>query len=326
MTITHPGGEPHRAGVAVFGADHRLRCASPGFAALSLLPASTLIPGTPRADIEQHIAAHSRSSAGLILQQLPLDDGGCCLSLSVAAPEGARFLATMSHELRTPLNVVIGFADALLSEQNLTAGQVAEFAASIRAGGHALLGLVNNLLDVAHIEQGRLKLQSDTIDIAHLADLSLGAVTEPARKARIHLTAEILTGTARLSADERRMRQVLHQLLTNALAFTPAGGRVSLRIARDPEGGLQMLVQDSGIGIAPDHLAHVFEPFTQADGGLARRTTGAGLGLFVCRALVAAQGGTLSLKSTLGRGTTAIVSLPATRLIEPNPSLALLQE
>lgn len=260
---------------------------------------------------------------------IPLADSGTCLSLEL--PEAgheakSRFLATMSHELRTPLNVVIGFADALTRDTSAAPAQIAEFAGAIHQAGQELLGLVNTLIDVARIEQGRFTLQTDTIDIAHLVNSCLTAAQDQARRMRVALSADVTVRGWYLRADERRIRQVLGQLLSNALAFTREGGRVS--VTADLVGGetLVFRVTDTGIGIAPEQIAQAFTPFHQADGSLSRRTPGLGLGLYLSRALIEAHGGTLDLESTLGSHTEVTITLPHQRLIEPQASAALLQE
>jgi signal transduction histidine kinase len=228
----------------------------------------------------------------------------------------SRFLATMSHELRTPLNAVIGFSDTLLHEAaNPTSGRVAEFAQQINAAGRHLLGLINSILDVARIESGRFDLASDTVDVVRLVRHCVRQSEAAARAAEVALTTDLPEELPLLKADERRLQQVLNHLLSNAVKFTEAGGMVTVGAGIEPDGRLLILVSDTGIGIPETDLDRVFEPFTQLDSSLARRFQGAGLGLYVSRALVAGHSGELVLHSVPEVGTTAEIRLPAERLV-----------
>jgi len=233
----------------------------------------------------------------------------------------SRFLATMSHELRTPLNLVIGFSDALLHEAaNPSRAQVEDYAQQINEAGHHLLGLINSILDVARIESGRFDFAADTVDVLRLVQGAARLSDASAQAAEIVLLTEVPPALPAIRADERRLRQALGHLLSNALKFTEPGGTVIVGAAQEPGGGLLLFVRDSGIGIAEQDLDRVFEPFTQLDGSLARRFQGAGLGLYVSRALVVGHGGELTLRSTPGEGTVAEIRLPAERMIHAAPS------
>jgi signal transduction histidine kinase len=224
----------------------------------------------------------------------------------------------MSHELRTPLNSVIGFSDALLRERGAPdAGRVAEFAQEINGAGRRLLSLINNILDVARIEAGRFDLAADRIDLLRLVQTCMRQADPAARAAEITLEIDIPTELPVLQSDERRLQQALNHLISNAVKFTDAGGVVTVSGAVDQTGDLLVRVSDTGIGIAESDLDRVFEPFIQLDGGLSRRFQGAGLGLYVSRALVEAQGGQLRLSSQPGLGTTAEIRLPSERLLRP---------
>ena len=229
----------------------------------------------------------------------------------------SRFLATMSHELRTPLNAVIGFSDALARQPAEEREQVAEFATMINAAGRQLLGLIDTILDVARIEAGRFDLSADRVDVMHLVTSCVRQAAASAAVAEVTLATAMPDFVPQLRGDERRLRQVLGQLISNGIKFTGAGG--SVRIAAEiPDGGdLLLRVTDTGIGIPEAELERVFEPFVQLDTSLARRFEGSGLGLYVARALTIAHDGTLSLTSRLGQGTTALLRFPAGRLIHP---------
>ena len=231
----------------------------------------------------------------------------------------SRFLATMSHELRTPLNAVIGFSDALLREsENPSPTRVAEFACQINQSGRNLLDLINIILDVARIESGRFDLMSERVDVVRLVHAAVRQADAAAQAADITLTAEVPKTLPLLRGDERRLAQVLRNLLSNAVKFTKVGSSVAAGARLEPDGGLVIYVRDTGIGISADQIGRVFEPFTQLESTLSRRFQGAGLGLYVSRALVAGHGGTLALRSELGKGTTAEIRLPADTLFADN--------
>jgi signal transduction histidine kinase len=227
----------------------------------------------------------------------------------------SRFLATMSHELRTPLNAVIGFSDTLLRDAgNPSRARVAEYAQQINEAGRHLLGLINIILDVARIESGRFDLATDTVDIGRLVRHCVRLTDAAAQAAEIAITIEMPDRLPPIRADERRLQQVISHLLSNAVKFTDAGGTVSVGASLQ-DGRLLVFVRDTGIGIPEEDLDRVFEPFTQLDSSLARRFQGAGLGLYVSRALVAGHGGELVLRSVPGKGTAAEMHLPADRLM-----------
>ena len=247
-----------------------------------------------------------------------------------ASQAKSRFLATLSHELRTPLNAVIGYSDSLVQETAVgpdqspgrssgqNPGRIGEYASAINAAGRRLLGLIDTLLDVARLETGRFDLAEDPVDVVHLIETSLRQFARAAEAAQITLEPALEADAQRLLpwvlGDRRRLAQVLHQLLSNALKFTEPGGRVSLD-ARAVADGMLLAITDTGIGIAPADLDRVFDPFTQVDTSLARRFPGVGVGLYLARALVESHGGTLSLRSREGAGTTAEVRLPAHRML-----------
>ena len=235
----------------------------------------------------------------------------------------SRFLATMSHELRTPLNVVIGFSEALGLEASgrPEPGRVGEFAGAINAAGRELLTLIDTILDVARIEAGRFDMSAERVDVLHLIHACVGQSRAAAAAAEVLLTVEAPDNLPQVMGDERRLRQALNHLLSNAVKFTPAGGTVRVIAAVTGDGELLISVVDTGIGIPAAELDRVFEPFTQLDTSLARRFQGSGLGLYMCRALVSAHDGQLALSSRVGEGTTAKLWLPAHRLVHPRSAV-----
>ncbi|MDE2581139.1 MAG: PAS-domain containing protein [Rhodospirillales bacterium] len=240
-----------------------------------------------------------------------------------ASQAKSRFLATMSHELRTPLNAVIGYSEALVNEAAGVGGQVAEYAGAVHDAGRRLLGLIDTLLDVARLETGRFDLADDAVDVVRLVHTTLRQFVAAAEAGEVALATALPEphpgGLPMVLADRRRLAQILHQLLSNAVKFTPPGGRVTVGARREAE-RLVMWVADTGIGIAEADLARVCDPFTQVDAGLARRFSGAGLGLYLARAMIECHGGALVLTSRQGEGTRAEIQLPPHRLLPNRPS------
>ncbi|MCU0887660.1 MAG: PAS-domain containing protein [Rubritepida sp.] len=224
----------------------------------------------------------------------------------------SRFLATMSHELRTPLNAVIGFSEVLRGDA--PAQQTEEFALAIQEAGRHLLSLIDDILDVTRAESGHLPVSLGPVTPAAMLASVERMMREMAERAGLGLELAAVAGLPAVRADDRRLRQVLLNLVANAVKFTPAGGRITLDARRDAE-GLVIEVRDTGIGIAAADLQKVFEPFTQLDSQLARRYPGAGLGLYLCRVLMEAQGGSLTLESHEGEGTRALLRFPASALL-----------
>jgi signal transduction histidine kinase len=238
---------------------------------------------------------------------------------SAAASNRAKsqFLATMSHELRTPLNSVIGFAELLGVELHGPMGDARyrDYASSIRDSGAHLLALINDVLDFAKIDAGRLELAEEEIDIGELFEASLRMVKSAADEAGLALHKEIAEGELlRLRGDHRRVKQVLLNLLSNAIKFTPGPGTVTISAGRQG-GRIVITVADTGIGIAADDLHKALEPFGQIDNRLARAYEGTGLGLPLSKQLMALHGGSLRLDSVPGAGTTVTLSFPAERVL-----------
>jgi signal transduction histidine kinase len=237
---------------------------------------------------------------------------GARMAAEAANLAKSRFLATMSHELRTPLNAVIGFSEVLRGDA--PAEQTQEFARSIQEAGRHLLSLIDDILDVTRAESGQLPVTLESVALGPLVSSVERMLRAQAEQARLTLTVSLPASPPRLRADERRLRQVLINLVNNALKFTPAGGSITLSLCLEPT-ALLLQVTDTGIGIAAADLSRVFEPFMQLDSQLARRYPGAGLGLYLCRVLTEAQGGTLTLESMPEQGTTATIRFPASSLL-----------
>lgn len=222
----------------------------------------------------------------------------------------SQFLATMSHELRTPLNAIIGFSQVI--ENRLFGDDLdryVAYASDIRGSGQHLLEMINDILDLSRIESGLETLQLEQVDVAKLIDDSMVLVRERARMAGVTLAVTVDPDVPEVRLDRRRMRQVVINLLTNAIKFTPSGGRVSVHAGRE-QGGLALVVSDSGVGIPSQHLARVFDPFIQVPEHRALNPEGMGLGLSIVRRICETHGGHIDIASTVGKGTSATVWVP----------------
>ena len=227
----------------------------------------------------------------------------------------SEFLGTMSHELRTPLNAIIGFSEVINGELLGPVGVPVykSYAGDVVASGRHLLTLINDILDFARAESGGLTLREDRIDLAELIEDALRALKARAETAGVRLSIDFGTAPASVIADEARLRQVVLNLVGNAIKFTAKGGRVDLRMLTGSGGEIRIEIRDNGIGMSAADLARAFEPFQQADGGHSRKHEGTGLGLAICDRLMRLHGGRVLLTSELGRGTVATVVIPRER-------------
>jgi len=227
----------------------------------------------------------------------------------------SHLLANVSHELRTPLNAILGFSEILAGEMLGPLGErYRDYAKDIHDSGLHLLSIIDDLLDLSKIEAGRLNLSEDIVDVVELFDTVSRFVRERASSAGLTMSIDLPADMPALKADRRAMRQVLLNLLSNSLKFTPAGGHIALEAIREPCGGIGFRVRDNGIGIAAGDIHRAMEPFGLINSSLSRRHTGTGLGLPITRALVELHRGRFELTSEPGVGTTATVYLPADRV------------
>ncbi len=227
------------------------------------------------------------------------------------------FLANMSHELRTPLNAIIGFSDLITNPRACPDGgsEHRQFATDIRESATHLLDLINDILDLSKVEVGKLELHEDEISAVDVIDSCVRLIAPRVKEGAIRLWREVPPDLPTLWADHNKMKQVLLNLLSNAAKFTPPGGRIAVSAGVEASGSLFIRVDDTGIGIAPEHLERVMEPFAQVDGSLSRQFHGTGLGLPLARKLMELHGGWLRLESEPGRGTSVSMHLPTRRVL-----------
>jgi signal transduction histidine kinase len=228
--------------------------------------------------------------------------------LETASRHKSNFLATMSHELRTPLNAIIGFSEVLHEQMfgELNERQLA-YVKDVLAAGKHLLSLINDVLDLAKIEAGKMELELSQVAVAEVLHSAVSLHSERASREAIELSLTMEPEEIAISADGRRVRQIVFNLVSNAVKFTPAEGRVDVS-ARLDDGQVEIAVADTGPGIAPEELEAIFEEFKQATDG--KRVEGTGLGLPLSRKLVELHGGRLWVESASGHGSTFRVILP----------------
>jgi two-component system, cell cycle sensor histidine kinase PleC len=222
----------------------------------------------------------------------------------------SKFLANMSHELRTPLNAIIGFSEIMGSGMfgALGSEKYQEYCHDILTSGHYLLEVINDILDMSKIEAGRMKLDLEPLDLSKTLAESLRVVSGRAHDKRLSLDTDIEKNIA-LVADRRATKQILVNLLSNAVKFTPEGGKVAVRSLL-LEDRIVLMIADTGIGIPPQSLARLGRPFEQVESQLSKTYHGSGLGLAIARSLAHLHGGSMRLRSKLGKGTVVRVTLP----------------
>ena len=256
------------------------------------------------------------------------------VELEDASRMKSEFLANMSHELRTPLNAIIGFSevlrDGLMGEMT---DQQRGFIGDIFSSGKHLLSLINDILDLSKVEAGKMMLDLEPVQVSSLFVNSLSIIREKAATRHIRLSMDAAEDLGSIQADARKVKQIVYNLLSNAVKFTSEGGQVTLRAGRVPRADvgqlsgawtgrsfpladnefaefLEISVTDSGIGISPEGLEHLFKPFSQIDSGLARKFEGTGLGLAMVKLLAELHGGAVAVESAVGEGSCFTVWLP----------------
>jgi signal transduction histidine kinase len=231
----------------------------------------------------------------------------------------SNFLAAMSHELRTPLNAMLGFADIMRQGLFGPIGnpRYSDYIDGIVKSGQHLLALINDVLDMSRVEAGKLELSEEELDILRAVDEALELVGVTAHGKGVSLQRAVPAILPRLQADERLLRQMLLNLISNAIKFTPEGGSIEVAAAVLTDGGLAIRVRDTGVGMTDHQLKRVFEPFSQGDSLRAREAGGSGLGLPITRRLIELHDGQIHLSSRKSAGTTATLIFPAGRVRGP---------
>jgi signal transduction histidine kinase len=276
-------------------------------------------------DFTGHVTVRNRDELGALAENINLMNdelGRLYKELESASRHKSEFLASMSHELRTPLNAVIGFSQVLRQQMfgELNEKQV-EYVDDILSSGQHLLNLINDILDLAKVEAGRMELQPAPFALDETLRNATAMVRERATRQDVTLSTEIDDSVGEIEADERKVKQILFNLLSNAVKFTPAGGTVTLAARTDASQAI-ISVRDTGVGISPLDQARIFEDFYQLGPGMAQE--GTGLGLALTKRLVDLHGGELTLESAPGAGSTFTVRLPLrrTEAARPAPELA----
>lgn len=230
------------------------------------------------------------------------------------------FLAKISHELRTPLNAIIGFSELIMRDMPKDPGreEYRSYIDDIHASGRHLLNVINDILDFAKADAGKLVLLESEVDVHRVLDGLKRLIGPRARDVGLDLEDRIPAEFPHLWCDERKLKQMLLNLLTNAVKFTPAGGKIAIE-GRHDETGLAITISDSGIGMARDDLPRVLQPFVQAENTLGRRREGTGLGLALVKAMMEIHGGSIEIQSELGAGTAATLKFPPARVMTTPP-------
>ncbi|HEV7371386.1 HAMP domain-containing sensor histidine kinase [Arenibaculum sp.] len=231
----------------------------------------------------------------------------------------SEFLATMSHELRTPLTAINGFSEILENELFGPLGnpRYRNYAADIRASGSHLLDLINDILDLSKAEAGALTLDLGPMDLVQPVESAVRLLRERVASAGLDLDVDLPSGPLRIEGDERAIKQALINLLSNAMKFTPAGGRIRIAVARAGDGWASVTVRDTGIGMRREDIPLALSPFGQIDRPVVKDQRGTGLGLPLAKTLIELHGGTLEMDSEPGLGTTVTLRIPASRVEEP---------
>jgi len=230
----------------------------------------------------------------------------------------SEFLANVSHELRTPLNAIIGFSEVMMKGLTGPAGSFdySEFAEGIHSAGQHLLGLINDILDLSKLEVGKATLNEETLQPINLIRSCVNMIKGQVADEGLSLDEDLPAAIAAMRGDQRMIKQVLLNLLSNAMKFTPRGGKITIKAWSTPGVGHAFQVIDTGIGVAPEEISIILKPFTQIDSTLSRKYQGTGLGLTLAKNLTELHGGRLEFQSEPGIGSTVTVSFPADRMVD----------
>jgi len=298
---------------------------------LWILPARALDTAIERAD-SYRIALEDRV-AELELAQDLLEKQGAELSQTADNLYHAReqersankaksdFLANMSHELRTPLNSIIGFSEMVKLQAigPVENERYLEYAGYIHSSGNHLLDLINDMLDLAKVESGKLELEEEVVDFGRIYEGCRTLLNHRIASDGLEVNLMLPKDPPLLLADKRKIRQILFNLLSNAIKYTPTGGRISTTVYTHPATGFVFSISDTGTGMAPEDIPKALEPFGQVGDPLVKEDIGTGLGLPLTKRLVERHGGTIELASQPGLGTTVTVKLPPSRIFLTGP-------
>jgi len=243
---------------------------------------------------------------------------------AMASRAKSEFLANMSHELRTPLNAIIGFSDLIGHPVAgaSAAAKVSEYASLINRAGKHLLGIISDILDISKIESGSFALDLEPQSLREMIAASAALVEPRIMEKKQTLVLKLPATLPMITADGRRLKQVLINLLSNAHKFTPEGGRITLAVVPDAAGRIAISVQDTGIGMTPDQIAIALKPFGQVNSSRTRTQEGTGLGLPIAKALIEQHGGSFFVASGENAGTTVTFILPERQTVSgPNHSI-----
>ena len=248
------------------------------------------------------------------LEKARLDAENARAQAESASKAKSEFIATMSHELRTPLNAILGFSDGIINKAFGVdcSGKCTGYVKDIHSAGLHLRELINDILDVSAIEAARLDLHIEEVDTAGVVRGAERLIRPAAEAKHLAVTVDLAGAPPRLKVDDRRFKQILANLLGNAVKFTPDGGAVQLWVAATEDGGVRLTIADTGIGMDSAGVATAMTPFGRVDSVLTRKYEGTGLGLPLTKSLVELHGGRLFIDSILGKGTTVTILLPAT--------------
>lgn len=254
------------------------------------------------------ITERKRMERDLVAAKLQAEDANRAKSM---------FLANMSHELKTPLNAVIGFAEIIKNELlgAINEPRYRDYAADIHASGQHLLQLINDILDMTKVEAGTYQLREDVCDVAKLIGDAVALVRNQAIRKELAIRIDMPQDIPFLFADERCLRQVLVNVLSNAIKFTPKDGDVAVSARLEPDGAIALVVADTGIGMAEDDIPRALRPFRQLEASHGRKYEGVGLGLSLIKAMLDLHDGSLHVDSELGAGTTVTARFPPRRTI-----------